>query len=100
MDLLQTSPNGKQGLAARRPGELEQDLRRASVELEVAFLTEMLKSAGIVKSGTDLGGKERESEFGTFLVRAYATEVAQAGGIGLSELLFQSLMEKTNEQRK
>lgn len=71
-------------------------LRDASVELEAAFLAEMLKSAGLGKARQTFGGGAGEDQFASLLVQQQAQQLARAGGIGLSELLFKSMMEKTH----
>jgi len=82
--------------AALKPSPQDR-LRAASVELEAAFLTEMLKSAGLRKTRQSFGGGAGEDQFSTFLVQQQAQQLARAGGVGLSEILFQSMMEKTND---
>ena len=77
------------------PGQLEK-LRAAAQELEAAFLGEMLKSAGLGQARQSFGGGAGEDQFSSFLVQHQARELAKAGGVGLSEILFQSMMEKTN----
>ena len=72
-------------------------LREAAEELEAAFLAEMLKSAGLGQSRATLGGGAGEDQFGSFLVRAQATQMARAGGIGLAETLFNALLETEND---
>lgn len=64
-----------------------------AVELEAAFLAEMLKSAGLGQSRETLGGGAGEDHFGSFMVQAQAREMASAGGIGLAETLYHSLMQ-------
>jgi len=75
----------------------EKALRDVAVELEATFLAEMLKSAGLGKGRESFGGGAGEDQFNSFLVRAQATQMAQAGGIGLSEYLFNALMEAQND---
>lgn len=66
-------------------------LREATQELEVVFLAEMLKSAGLGTSRGSEGG-EGEEQFNSFLIEAQARVMVKAGGIGLSEHLFRALM--------
>lgn len=79
----------KSGLA----GPDHKELRKVAVDLEAAFLAEMLKSAGFGKSRDSFGGGAGEDQFGSLLVRAQAEKMAQAGGIGLAESLYQALLE-------
>jgi len=71
-------------------------LRETSKKLEASFLSEMLKHTGLSKGRTDFGGGSGESQFSSFLTEAYAQELAEAGGIGLAENIFNSLKERSN----
>ncbi len=66
-------------------------LRSAAERLETSFLAEMLKSAGLGKAAPGFSGGAGEEQFASFLVDAQAAELVRAGGIGLTESLFQSL---------
>ncbi|MCX8954831.1 rod-binding protein [Ruegeria sp. NA] len=72
-------------------------LKDAAIELEAAFLSEMMKSAGLGKTRQSFGGGAGEDQFSSFLVQHQARELARAGGVGLSEILLKSLMEKTDD---
>lgn len=80
-------------LAARvsGAGRDETALRRAAEELEAAFLSVMLKEAGVGRPLPGFGGGVGEEQFGSFLRDAYAQDMARAGGIGLAESIFRSL---------
>ncbi|QFT58355.1 chemotactic signal-response protein CheL [Sulfitobacter sp. THAF37] len=69
-------------------------LRKAAEQLETAFLAEMLKAAGVGKSRDHFGGGAGEDQFSSFLVQEQAAAMVRAGGVGLSEALYQSLKEK------
>lgn len=69
-------------------------LRNAAEKLEVTFLAQMLKAAGLGQSRSDFGGGAGEDQFASFLVEAQAEKMVQAGGIGLSEALFDALKER------
>lgn len=71
-------------------------LRTAARDLEAAFLTEMLKSAGFGKTRDSNGGGAGEDQFSSLLVRAQAEQMTLAGGIGLAESLFKALTEAEN----
>jgi flagellar protein FlgJ len=73
-------------------------LREAAVKLEGAFLAEMLKSAGLGKARSSLGGGAGEDQFASLLVRAQADALAEGGGIGLAESLFQSMMRASKNE--
>lgn len=61
-------------------------------DLEASFLAEMLKGAGLAKTPESLGGGAGEEQFSSFLVREYADAAVRAGGIGLSESIYRSLV--------
>ncbi|TLP69393.1 flagellar biosynthesis protein FlgJ [Parasedimentitalea maritima] len=83
---------------SHQPMPDQQDpLRKAAVQLEATFLAEMLKSAGLGESRESFGGGSGEDQFSTFLVRAQAEQMAQAGGIGLAESLYNSMKEAQND---
>lgn len=74
------------GPAAQHP-----TLWRRATELEQAFLTEMLRHAGLsVDQGAGTGGEQ----FASFLREAQAGALVQAGGIGLAARIFESLVER------
>ncbi len=75
----------------------EAALRKAAEELEVSFLTEMLKSAGLGKTRESFGGGAGEDQFSSFLVEEQAKAMVKRGGIGLAESLYQALKEKHDE---
>ncbi len=79
-----------------QPPTARQKVRAAAVELEAAFLAEMLKASGLGKARQSFGGGTGEDQFSSFLVQHQARALAESGGVGLSEILFQSMMEKTN----
>lgn len=78
------------------PDQSEKHLRDVSVRLEASFLSEMLKSAGLGARGGSFGGGAGEDQFSSFLREAQAQRMAEAGGIGLAEGIFQSLKARTD----
>lgn len=74
-----------------------QNLRDVANELEATFLAEMLKSAGLGKTRDGFGGGAGEDQFSSFLVQEQAKKMVRAGGIGLSEAIFNSLKEREND---
>lgn len=74
-------------LTARR----ESELRQAAVELEAAFLSEMLRHTGLGAPRENFGGGEGEDQFASFLRTEQARAMAESGGIGLAESLFNAL---------
>ncbi|WP_417240587.1 rod-binding protein [Celeribacter halophilus] len=71
-------------------------MRDAADKLEATFLAEMLKSAGFGKTSETFGGGAGEDQFASFLVQAQAEQMVKAGGIGLSEQIFNALKGDSN----
>ena len=69
------------------------ELRAAAQALEASFLAEMLKAAGFGKARDGFGGGAGEDQFASLLVQEHAAALVQAGGIGLSEAIFEALKE-------
>lgn len=69
----------------------EAQLRAKATELEASFLAEMLKHTGVGEPQKSFGGGAGEEQFSSFLTNEYARLMAEAGGIGLAETIFQSL---------
>jgi peptidoglycan hydrolase FlgJ len=63
-------------------------LREAARNLEATFIAEMLRASGAERQA---GLGDDDSPFGSFLLDARAKEIARAGGLGLAEVLFESL---------
>jgi Rod binding domain-containing protein len=84
---------GSQSLRPPLPPDHDKQLMKVARELEASFLTEMLKSAGVGKSREVFGGGAGEDHFSSFLVQEYAKSTVQAGGIGLSESIYRSLVQ-------
>lgn len=76
------------------------DLRKAAQEVEVQFLTEMFKIAGLGKPPEAFGGGIGEGQFSSFLAEQQARQVVESGGIGLAETIFKSLTEKADARDK
>lgn len=66
-------------------------LRRTAENLESAFLSEMLKSAGLGQPRDAFGGGVGEEQFSSFLRDEEARAMVRAGGIGLAESIFNAL---------
>lgn len=69
----------------------DKEMSAVAEQLEAGFLAEMLKAAGLGQSRESFGGGAGEDQFSSFLVQAQAEKMVAAGGIGLSEALFQAL---------
>lgn len=77
--------------------ERNSSLRDVAIQLEATFLAEMLKSAGLGESQGGFNGGIGEDQFSSFLNQAYAQRLAEIGGVGLSDAIFESLLERSNE---
>ncbi|MDD9743202.1 MULTISPECIES: rod-binding protein [Marinovum] len=80
---------------ARQPATSE-EARQVAHELEVTFLAEMLKSAGFGRQPNSFNGGIGEEQFSSFLVRAQANAMVEAGGLGLSEAFVKTMIEAEN----
>ncbi len=82
------------------PAPVKQErLWAAAKELEANFLAEMLKAAGLGETPEGFGGGAGEDQFASFLRQEQAGAMVEAGGIGLAEMLYHSLLEKQNVSR-
>lgn len=72
-------------------------LRKLSVELEASFLAEMLAHSGLGATRESFGGGAGEEGFASFLRQEQARALAQSGGIGLAEHIFESLKARTHD---
>lgn len=75
---------------ASSPESKDEALKKAATELEASFLAEMLKQAGFGEARQSFGGGIGEEQFSSFLREQQAQGMAKAGGIGLSEALFEA----------
>lgn len=82
---------------AKPASKSEAALLEAAIQLEASFLAEMLKSAGLGTSPQGFGGGAGEDQFSSLLVREQALAMARAGGIGLSESIYEALKERNND---
>lgn len=67
-------------------------LRAKATELEAAFLAEMLQFTGLGESSEEFGGGIGEEQFSSFLRQEQAQLMAERGGIGLAESIFNALL--------
>ena len=77
----------EQGLSPGRAAEL----RRAAQDMEAAFLSEMLRHSGLGAARESFGGGVGEDQFSSLLRTEHARALAESGGIGLAESLFNAL---------
>ena len=81
---------------ASAPAATDETLRSAARALEASFLAEMLKSAGLGAQRQTFNGGAGEDQFASFLRQEQAKAMVEAGGIGLSESLYQALKVRTD----
>lgn len=72
-------------------------LRAKAVELEAAFLAEMLGHAGLGSTTDGFGGGVGEGQFASFLRQEQALAIARHGGVGLAEQLFRALQRRADD---
>lgn len=72
-------------------------LKQKAVELEAAFLSEMLGHAGLEGAAGGFSGGAGEEQFTSFLREAQAKAIVEKGGIGLSEMIFRALARADGE---
>ncbi len=89
--------NDSLNLTYSRNLEKEPKIWNAAQSLESNFIAEMFKSAGLGKSRESFGGGAGEDQFSSFLTREYADATVKAGGVGLAESIYQSMIKN---QRK
>ncbi len=82
--------------SSRALSRLEDRLRAATQALEAGFLAQMLDVAGVGAAPEAFGGGAGETQFASFLREAQAREMARAGGIGLAEAIYESLLDRTD----
>ncbi len=67
-------------------------LRQAALDLEAAFLAEMLKHARFGAARGAFGGGAGENHFASLMRVEHARAMAANGGVGLAETLFEALL--------
>ncbi|MEM8572185.1 MAG: rod-binding protein [Pseudomonadota bacterium] len=86
----QAAPNTNPGSDA--------ELRATAEAFEAAFLAEMLKHSGINEVSSEFGGGYGEEAFSSLVTQEYAEILAESGGIGLAEQIFESLKQRTESE--
>jgi peptidoglycan hydrolase FlgJ len=71
-------------------------MRAAAQDFEAAFLAEMLKHAGLNALPSAFGGGAGEDAFSSLLTAEYARLLAEAGGVGIAEQVFEMLKQRTD----
>ncbi len=78
------------------PAPRHDRLMAKAEELEATFLSEMLAHSGLGEIQGAFGGGEGEAQFSSFLRQEQAKLIVQNGGVGLAELIFNSMVEAEN----
>ncbi len=82
--------------AAVRPDAPDPDraARDTARAFEAAFIAEMLKHAGMNRTPEATGGGPGEEAFASFLTQEHARLIAERGGFGLAEQIFNAILKK------
>lgn len=73
-------------------------LREAAVRFEATFLAEMFKHAGAGRATPGFDGGEGEAAFSGMLVNEQTKMLAERGGVGIAETVFEALLRKEGLQ--
>ncbi|WP_297539098.1 rod-binding protein [Roseovarius sp.] len=92
-----TDPVSAASGSVDRPAHTPSPTRLVAERLEASFLAEMLKFGGLEPKSDGFGASTGESQFASFHREALAQEMVKAGGIGLADVFFQSMMERAND---
>ena len=68
------------------------EIWKAAQELEATFLAEMMRSAGLARPSENFGGGVGEDQYSGLLVDAQAAALVSAGGLGLAQSIYESLV--------
>jgi peptidoglycan hydrolase FlgJ len=83
-------------IAAQPTGRQHQLMQKAE-ELEATFLSEMLAHSGLGEMQGAFGGGQGEAQFSSFLRQEQARLMVESGGLGLAELIFNSMAKVEDE---
>ena len=85
-----------QPITTQPPSRRDQLMSKAE-ELEATFLSEMLAHSGLGEMQGSFGGGEGEAQFASFLRQEQAKLMVQHGGIGLAQLIFDSMVKAEHD---
>jgi flagellar protein FlgJ len=93
---MQLSPIGSPSPAAKPDAAppAEAAAKQAAEKFEAAFLAEMLKYTGLNATSKTFGGGAGEEAFASLLTDEYARLLAERGGVGLAEQVFELLKQR------
>lgn len=89
--LTQTALSPAQSLQRQDP------MMAKAQEMEAAFLAEMLGHTGLDRMEGPFGGGEGEGQFASFLRQEQARLMVEKGGIGLAEMIFNSMAKASGD---
>ena len=75
-------------------------LRQVAIEFEAVFISEMLKHSGVNKSSETMGGGFGEEAFASMLNDAYAKALADTGGFGLADKIYDAMRSRSRSQNQ
>ncbi|MES2813553.1 MAG: rod-binding protein [Pseudomonadota bacterium] len=78
------------------PPSRHDQLMAKAEELEATFLAEMLAHTGLGEMQGTFTGGTGEAQFASFLRQEQARLMVENGGMGLAELIFNSMVEAEN----
>ena len=87
-----------QPIATPQASSRHDQLMAKAEELEATFLSEMLAYSGLGEMHGSFSGGQGEAQFSSFLRQEQAKLIVQNGGLGLAELIFNSMVEAEHGQ--
>ena len=84
--------------AAAAPSAADVEARKAAQAFEAQYLAEMLKYTGLNAKPDGFGGGAGEEAFSSLLTDQYAQLLAERGGIGIAEQVFESLKQRMRDE--
>lgn len=94
---VQSRLHTPQSAGANLSPERSEQLMDVAKALEAQFLSEMLKSAGVGETPSAFGGGAGEDQFASFMRDEQAKQMTEAGGIGLAQSLFESMIARVHD---
>lgn len=91
MDLSPIALSAPPIATALAPARSDAEIREAARSFEAAFLAEMLRYTQLNANPAGFGGGAGEEAFGGLLTDEYARLLAERGGVGLAERIFDIL---------
>ncbi len=96
---MHVPPAGPRAAATPQTAEARADAaaHKAARAFEASFLAEMLKYTGLNAKPETFGGGAGEEAFSSLLTEEYARLLAERGGIGIAEQVFDLLKQRTRD---